>query len=34
VIGAIVLSWFVFMYTWLIEKWNYQKLWFKQKANT
>jgi hypothetical protein len=28
VIGVIVVAWMLFMYTWLIEKWKYQKLWF------
>jgi hypothetical protein len=28
VIGVIVVAWMLFMYTWLIEKWKYQKIWF------
>jgi hypothetical protein len=32
IIGAIVLAWFVFMYTWFIEKWNYKRLWFKLRS--
>jgi hypothetical protein len=31
IIGAIFLSWLVFMYTWMIEKWNYKQLWWHKK---
>jgi hypothetical protein len=24
------LAWIVFMYTWLIEKWDYKQLWWKR----
>lgn len=30
VIAGIVLAWIIFMYTWIIEKLNYQRLWFKK----
>jgi hypothetical protein len=31
IIGVIVVAWLVFMYTWLIERWNYQHLWWHKK---
>ncbi|MDR2369361.1 MAG: hypothetical protein LBD63_01920, partial [Mycoplasmataceae bacterium] len=32
IVGVIVIAWLVFMYTWLIEKWNYQKLWWGRRV--
>jgi hypothetical protein len=31
VIVVIVVAWLIFMYSWFIEKWNYQKLWWTSR---
>jgi hypothetical protein len=33
IVGAIGLAWLLFMYTWMIEKWNYKQLWWSKKIN-